>query len=389
MVTAVLHHLPVLAYTQVPATGLIIAISGYAMGVTLLEPLQALAIALTLAAVLGFARLAIVTQRLQKTNRQLKQSDRTLRMHNEQFHAALGNMTQGLTMYDSNHRLIVSNARYCEITGVAPTTMRPGQSFLGVLAANKALGNFPGKNIEEIWQERLELVARGVAHCSTQELANGRIISLHFEPMPSGGWVATYSDITEEKRAEARIRHMANHDALTGLPNRNHFLQALKAEIDAGGEQELSLLYLDLDGFKAVNDTHGHLAGDDILKAVAGRLSAAVREGDSVARLGGDEFAVMMPRTAGPDTAAMMADRLIETLGAEYSLGGLRVRIGASVGIARAPADGTAPNALLKSADSALYRAKAAGRGRYRFFGEAEVDAAPTKALAGPRLAAL
>jgi diguanylate cyclase (GGDEF)-like protein len=179
----------------------------------------------------------------------------------------------------------------------------------------------------------------------------------------------------ERARAEALVTHMAHHDALTMLPNRVRFRENLKKElVRARREEPLAVLCLDLDDFKAVNDTLGHPVGDTLLKSVAERLRDCVRDTDTVARLGGDEFAIVQIGGAQPVATTVLAQLVIETIGAPYEIDGHCVVIGTSAGIALAPNDGSDPDELLKNADMALYRAKAEGRGTYRFF-EAKMDA--------------
>jgi len=193
--------------------------------------------------------------------------------------------------------------------------------------------------------------------------------------MKGGGWVATHEDITERRRAEAKISYMARHDSLTDLPNRFLFHEQLEqalARIGRGGA--LAVLCLDIDHFKGVNDTLGHPVGDLLLKAVAARVRDCIRGGDTVARLDGDEFAIVQAGGSQPNDATALAARLIETVAAPFELDGHQIIVGASVGIAISPDDGTDPVQLLKNADMALYRAKADGRGVYRFF-EPEMDA--------------
>ena len=207
--------------------------------------------------ILALGTAAVVAQRLRLLNLQLRRRDRA---RSEQFHVALSNMSQGLAMYDRHNRLTVSNRRYCELTGVPPLIMRPGRSFREVLEAHKAVGNFPGRDVEDILQEREQLLERGEAATLTARMANGRTVSVHFRPLPSGGWIGTYSDITEQKRAEEHIRYLAHHDPLTNLPNRTKLLQVLDQAL-AEPEDGLAVLFLDLDGFKVINDTWGRQGG--------------------------------------------------------------------------------------------------------------------------------
>jgi diguanylate cyclase (GGDEF)-like protein len=182
-------------------------------------------------------------------------------------------------------------------------------------------------------------------------------------------------DITERRRVEAQISYMASHDALTDLPNQTLFYEKMEKFLVRGREAEpVAVLSLDLDKFKSVNDTLGHPVGDKLLQEAARRLRSCIREADLAARLGGDEFAVLQPAVEQPQAVTALATRLIDVVGAPYLLDGNQVVVAVSVGITVAPGDGTQPDALMKNADLALYRAKADGGGAYRFF-EAEMDA--------------
>ena len=177
-------------------------------------------------------------------------------------------------------------------------------------------------------------------------------------------------DVTEKRRAEARIAHMAHHDALTGLANRVLFHERLDEALlrVRRNWDKFAVLYLDLDQFKTVNDGLGHAAGDKLLVAVADRLRTCLRDCDMVARFGGDEFAVLQMGLAGPDEAGAFADRIVTLLSEPYEIEGQQCMIGASIGIALAPADGETSDQLLRNADMALYKAKEDGRGTFCFF---------------------
>ena len=207
------------------------------------------------------------------------------------------------------------------------------------------------------------------------ELRDGRTVSQRFQPFSNGGWVTTHEDITDRRHAETAMAFMARHDALTKLPNRTLFHERLTQAIATARRRDsCALLCLNLDGFKAVNDTLGHLVGDALLQAVANRLSATIREVDTVARLGGDEFAIIQVGLDSPDQAAALAERTMAVIARPYEIGGSRIIIGASVGVSIAPADGTSHEVLLRNADIALYLAKTEGRGTCRLF-EPEMDA--------------
>lgn len=187
------------------------------------------------------------------------------------------------------------------------------------------------------------------------------------------GYRGVCSDITVAKRAELRIAHLAHHDALTELPNRTFLCDSLNQALRDGERASLAVLSLDLDGFKAVNDRYGHPGGDTLLMTVAERLRGVVAGGDIVARFGGDEFVVLDVAFSSPADVEELAHRLIDRLNAPITIADESVRVGVSVGIAFAPTDGHTADELLKNADAALYRAKAAGRGTFRFF-EPEMD---------------
>jgi diguanylate cyclase (GGDEF)-like protein/PAS domain S-box-containing protein len=171
-------------------------------------------------------------------------------------------------------------------------------------------------------------------------------------------------DITGRKEVEAELEHLAFHDGLTGLPNRALFVRRIEQVAASDEAAEVTVLFLDLDDFKTVNDSLGHGAGDELLVAVAERLGAAIREFDTVARFGGDEFAVLLADGPATAVAEAVARRLVRTFDEPFTVGGRELFVGASIGIAK----GRDPEVLLRDADIALYTAKAAGKGHYRFF---------------------
>lgn len=189
------------------------------------------------------------------------------------------------------------------------------------------------------------------------------------------GYIGTASDVTAEKTAEKKINYLAHYDALTGLLNRARFSDMLGqcvSRLERYGTP-FSVFYLDLDRFKLVNDSSGHLVGDKLLVEVGKRIRAEVRESDIVARLGGDEFAIILPNLSDSVEASTLAERLVNAIEQPFEVDSETLSIGLSVGIAVAPINGTRPDQILRNADLALYRAKEEGRGMYRFF-EAEMD---------------
>jgi diguanylate cyclase (GGDEF)-like protein len=293
---------------------------------------------------------------------------------------AVDNMCQGLTMFDRSGRLILCNRRYIEMYGLDPEVIKPGCTVRQVIEHRIATGSLAPSEAEKYANLRdaavvPEKAVTSKAVTNIVELANRRTIVVTRRSMPGGGWVATHEDVTERRQSESKIAHMAHHDALTDLPNRILLRDRLEAALVRvrRGEQ-LAVLYLDLDHFKSTNDSLGHAVGDELLKAVAGRLRACLRETDTIARLGGDEFAVIQTAIDGPSHVAALARRVRDALTAPYQLADHQILADVSIGISIAPNDGTASDQLLKQADMALYRAKSDGRGTFRFF-EAEMDA--------------
>jgi diguanylate cyclase (GGDEF)-like protein/PAS domain S-box-containing protein len=321
------------------------------------------------------------TQRIQATNRQL---DRTLDAlngangqllaQNARFETALSNMSQALLLFDASGRLMMSNQRYCEMYGLPPGQVVPGCTIFELLQYRQAKGTLL-EDPQAYFEGLQATIAQGQVFERITTLPDGRTIAVLNHPMAGGGWVATHEDITERRRAEAKIAYMARHDALTDLPNRVLFNEQLEQALDRiTRDRQFAVLCLDVDYFKRVNDTLGHPVGDILLTLVADRLRACIRNGDAIARLGGDEFAIGQVGAQQPTEATALAARVIEAISAPYDLDGHQVVIGMSIGIAVTPDDGTEPGLLLRNADLALYRAKAEGRNVYRFF-EPEMDA--------------
>lgn len=280
--------------------------------------------------------------------------------------AALESMAQGLSMHDPEDRLMTYNRQYAELYGLPDDLLEPGtplEAIMAHLIENGVLADNRERYEEEIRE--------GVMHGRQMEaqLLDGRILEICIRPTPSGGWVATHEDVTEARRAAERLAYLAEHDTLTGLPNRTAFARRLaEAASEASQARGFAVLTIDLDRFKEINDTLGHPFGDRILKAAAERLRAAIGEGHEVTRLGGDEFAVIQQGVTDPRDAGALAARIIDTLGEPFRFDGHTVVAGASIGISLAPRDGTSGEELLKLSDVALYRAKAESRGSYRFF---------------------
>ncbi len=288
-----------------------------------------------------------------------------------QLDHTLEHMPNGVAMFDSRNRLVVCNSLYGEIYNLTRDDVKPGTSIQELVEKRQDNGIFgPDNTTREFAREWIADFEK--ASTRIQELADGRILSIRRKRKPDGGMITSTVDITDRRRLEARIEHMAYHDALTGLANRLLLLDRLEKML-AGRRtpDELTVFCLDLDHFKEVNDTLGHQVGDALLQAAADRLRDSVRQSDLVARTGGDEFVIVQSSSNATLSAAELANRLIDVVGAPYEINGHRVIVGVSVGVSFSGPDARDSGELIKQADIALYRAKEDGRGTYRFFEEA------------------
>jgi diguanylate cyclase (GGDEF)-like protein/PAS domain S-box-containing protein len=290
--------------------------------------------------------------------------------------AIIDNFPGGISLVDNNFNVALSNAQFRKLLDL-PDTLFAGAapSMEDLLRFNALRGEYGPGDPEVLVAERVALAQQRTAHRFERQRPNGTVLEVCGTPLPGGGFVTTYADVTDRHRSEARIAHMARHDALTGLPNRALLSEKLDQAVCGGRERAgFALLYLDVDRFKLVNDTFGHPAGDALLKGVAARLAECVRDRDTIARMSGDEFAVVQMSAHSPAEAAALARRINGIMGRPFDVGGHQVFVGVSIGIALWPRDADNRDDLWKCADLALYRAKSEGRGTYRFF-EPEMDA--------------
>jgi diguanylate cyclase (GGDEF)-like protein len=301
-------------------------------------------------------RLASTASKLSRTNMLLE--------------TALANMPYGLCMVGADGKIILSNALYGEMYRLRSEQTKPGTTLRAILEARVAAGATP-KDAEKYVSDRLRQAFLPEPGYVIDNLRDGRVFAVSRRSMPDGGSVAIHQDITAQRRAEARVRHLAHCDGLTDLANRVLFLSELEAAMEQSRRHgdRFAVHLLDLDRFKEVNDSLGHVVGDALLKEVAQRLKSSVRDTDVVARLGGDEFAVL--QQLGKDEKAdalALADELLAVIIKPIEIECHQLTVETSIGIALAPDHGLVAEQLLKKADLALYKAKSDGRNGYCLF---------------------
>jgi len=291
-------------------------------------------------------------------------------LENRQVAASVFDATsEGIMVTDADNRILLVNRAFTRTTGFSeaeaigktPALLQSGRHGHEFYQAMRRALQENGAWEGEIWNRR----------------KSGDIYPewLHINVVPDASgkvryYAGVFSDITRHEELRAKLLHLAYYDVLTDLPNRQLFMDRLEQSIvhTRRSGKEFSLLFIDLDRFKDINDSLGHRFGDQILIAVAERLQSAVRESDTVSRLGGDEFTVLLPNTAQPEDIAEIAEKILAALAAPLAMEGKTLFLAASIGVSRYPDDGGDAEALLMHADAAMYRAKESGGGVSRFF---------------------
>jgi diguanylate cyclase (GGDEF)-like protein len=285
----------------------------------------------------------------------------------------LAHMSHGLIMVDADGIVVLSNHLACELLDLPLQLMASRPRFCDVVGHQWRMGEFADAEPDAD-------VRIGSGQVPSQELVyerrrpDGRVIEIRSAPLPGGGMVRTYTDITLRKLEEERLTRAARHDPLTGVANRAAFSEQLSAAVGkskADGTMA-AVICFDLDHFKQLNDTCGHAAGDALLVEVGRRITPLFRDTDLVARLGGDEFAVLLSGLRSRGELETLAQRLLETIARPYNLNGVEASIGVSIGLSVFTETTATPDELMRCADTALYRAKAAGRNTWRWFAQDE-----------------
>ena len=318
--------------------------------------------AAVLAVVVVVFMIFLIVRQLQ---RQHAAAQHKLSEKSQHLDIAINNMTQGLLLFDSAGRLVICNQQYIDMFGVSPDVVKPGCLLRDLILHRQQLGSFVG-DVDSYCAKFLDPKA-GINETVTST-PDGRTMRLIYKRSPDGGWATTLEDVTENRRVQAKIEHLAHYDPLTNLPNRTLFQRHAEGLLLETESVQFAILYIDIDEFKAINDSLGHLIGDEFLKGVAERLRQSVGPGDFIARLGGDEFAILQHDVESDEDVSTLVGRIYQALRTPFDCNGHQLASDASIGIAIAPRHGTDLFGLLKSADLAMYAAKAAGRRTYRFF---------------------
>jgi diguanylate cyclase (GGDEF)-like protein len=313
----------------------------------------------------------------------LRKNEMFLRTSRQELKTTLESIDQGLLMADAKGNIGLINRRYIELLDLPPEWLTRKLTLPTLISFLTERGEF-GKDGDLLDEHVRDIIIKDGGMSRTVKLyertrPDGRVLEIRASALPDGGMVRTFTDVTERRRAEARIAELATHDDLTGLSNRSRFRERMNEAINNAERygDSFALLMLDLDGFKQINDSMGHPAGDAVLKEISRRLLVCARNTDTVARLGGDEFALLQSKIRADQDAANFARRLIEAIGAPFDLDGKTIIPATSIGIAIALRDGADYEQLIKASDQALYRAKECGRNTFCF---SKSDTIPARA---------
>jgi diguanylate cyclase (GGDEF)-like protein/PAS domain S-box-containing protein len=300
--------------------------------------------------------------------------------------AIVESLSQGFLMFDADDKLSLSNSQFKTFFPSVADAARIGADYTDLIAAEftcTTFENATARRREALISERLEAHKLKKPYKIEHQIGEETWLQVDEHRTNNGGTVIVYTDVSGIKKREARIQHMALHDALTGLPNRTLFRDRTQQAIYEANRYGTTsaILCLDLDNFKNVNDTLGHPAGDELLGIVALRLKDIMRETDTVARLGGDEFAIVMHDVDELHSVEIIAERIIKSISEPFEIQANQVVIGTSIGISICDPQSIGPDDLIKNADLALYRSKYDGKNTFRFFEKAMDELAQARRL--------
>lgn len=277
--------------------------------------------------------------------------------------AVVENFPGGLLLFDKDLKLAFCNQRQRKMLDYPDWFFGENPPHISeIFWYNATRGEYGAGDPQDHVDHRMALVAKREEHVFERRRPNGTLLEIRGQPLEGGGFVTTYLDITEQRKGQDALRYLANHDVLTNLPNRFSAMGELESRIARLQPQaSLAVVFLDLNGFKPVNDRYGHAIGDELLKSVAHRLAHSIRESDHISRYGGDEFVILMNCGSGRHEAEMLAERLERSLSEPFSVSDNELFISASIGIAVCPEDGVRVDELVGAADKHMYVAKRNG----------------------------
>ncbi|HAU57249.1 MAG TPA: hypothetical protein DCW87_06545, partial [Comamonadaceae bacterium] len=311
-----------------------------------------------------------------------KAREAALAEKNELLQTLADNLPCGVSIFDKDLHLVLMNDEAIRLLGFTRALVDQRPHFADLARFNAERGEYGAVDVERFVAELTAKARNPTPHHMERVRPNGVVIDLVGAPIPHGGFVTIYSDVTEQRQAAQAIERLAHHDTLTGLANR-YTLEARLDQLVADARRHgrrLAVLFLDMDNFKGINDSLGHGVGDEFLRITAQRLRETVRENDIVARLGGDEFVVVLPEVHQPEHALRVASKLLDRLSQPIELSEHTLHASTSIGICFYPQDGQDRGSLMQSADIAMYQAKSMGKGVYRCFDATMMEVAARRA---------
>jgi diguanylate cyclase (GGDEF)-like protein/PAS domain S-box-containing protein len=295
-----------------------------------------------------------------------------------EFNAVIDTIDYGVLLLDSKLRVRIANQAYMDLWQMPQSFVdtRPTMREIIEYTSSSGIYYVAPENIQEYIEQRLNAIHQGDIQPTEMHRTDGRVLQYRCTVLPDNGRLLTFFDITGLKNTEQKLEaalekvsDLANHDPLTGLPNLRLARENLHGAIALAKRKEwmAALMFIDLDGFKEVNDSHGHEIGDMVLKMVGERLTESLRETDTVARIGGDEFLVIQTEVHDRSDITKVAEKIVKRIAEPFYLEEIEIKIGASIGIAVYPQNGEESRVLMKKADDALYYTKRIGKNNYAF----------------------